>query len=81
MYTNGAAHLAEPPAETGSLDRIVFAALPVPPVCSAHKLSPRPASARPELGTRLARPAASSLQIKIYQDTCFTLIILSYFSL
>lgn len=78
MYTNGAAHLAEPPAETGSLDRIVFAALPVPPVCSAHKLSPRPASARPELDTRLARPAASSLQIKIHQDTCFALFILPW---
>lgn len=76
LYTNGAAHLAEPPAETGSLDHIVFAALPVPPVCSVHKLSPRPASARPELGTRLAPPAASSLEIKIYPDTCFTLFIL-----
>lgn len=64
VCTTRAAHLVEPPAGTGSLDHIVFAALPVPPVCSARKLLPHPASARPELGTRLARPAASCLVIQ-----------------
>lgn len=57
-------HLWEPPAETGSLDHIVFAALPVPPVCLAHRSSPHPASARPVLGTWLAGPALLSLEMK-----------------
>lgn len=57
-------HLEGPPAETGSLGRTAFAALPVPPVCSAHKLSPHPASARPVLCTWQAQLAGQSLGMK-----------------
>lgn len=67
--------LWEPPAVTGSLDHIVFAALPVPPVCSAHRSSPRPASVRPELGTRLAGPTGSSLK-RINRLLCCAYIVL-----
>jgi len=47
-------HLSEPPARTESPGRIVFADPASPPVCSAHRSSPHPASVPAELGTRLA---------------------------
>lgn len=67
------ADLWELPAGTGSLDHIVSAALPVPPVCSAHRLSPHPASVRPEPGTQLTELAGSPLKITQVLIHCISL--------